>query len=97
MSQFKKTVIWYPICILAIWLPCVFLGVVANAMTDVPEIAAKLDARGALALLDPSAGAAVVAELQRIAAGDDVILRMLDHYAPVWLAGVLGAGTPRCG
>ena len=34
MSQFKKTVIWYPICILAIWLPCVFLGVVANAMTD---------------------------------------------------------------
>jgi len=92
MSQFKKTVIWYPLCILAIWLPCVFLGVLANAMTDVPEIAAKLEARGALALLDPSAGAAVVAELQRIAAGDDVILRMLDHYAPVWLAGILGAG-----
>ncbi len=92
MSQFKKTVIWYPMCILAIWLPCVFLGVLANAMTDVPEIAAKLDARGALALLDPSAGAAAVAELQRIAAGDDVILRMLDHYAPVWLAGILGAG-----
>ena len=92
MSQFKKTVIWYPICILAIWLPCVFLGVVANAMTDVPAIAAKLDARGALALLDPSAGAAVVAELQRMAAGDDVILQMLDHYAPVWLAGLLGAG-----
>ena len=92
MSQFKKTVIWYPICILAIWLPCVFLGVVANAMTDVPAIAAKLDARGALALLDPSAGAAAVAELQRMAAGDDVILRMLDHYAPVWLAGLLGAG-----
>ena len=92
MSQFKKTVIWYPICILAIWLPCVFLGVAANAMTDVPEIAAKLDARAALALLDPSAGAAVVADLQRVAAGDDVILRMLDHYAPVWLAGMLGAG-----
>ena len=92
MSQFKKTVIWYPICILAIWLPCVFLGVVANAMTDVPAIAAKLDARGALALLDPSTGAAAVAELQRMAAGDDVILRMLDHYAPVWLAGMLGAG-----
>ena len=92
MSQFKKTVIWYPICILAIWLPCVFLGVLANAMTDVPEIAAKLDARGALGLLDPSAGAAAVAELQRVAAGDDVILRMLDHYAPVWLAGILGAG-----
>ena len=92
MSQFKKTVIWYPICILAIWLPCVFLGVAANAMTDVPEIAAKLDARALLGQLDPSAGAAAVAELQRVAAGDDVILRMLDHYAPVWLAGLLGAG-----
>ncbi|MEE2638665.1 MAG: sodium:solute symporter family protein, partial [Acidobacteriota bacterium] len=92
MSQFKKTVIWYPICILAIWLPCVFLGVAANAMTDVPEIAAKLDARAALAALDPGVGAAAVAELQRASAGDDVILRMLDHYAPVWLAGVLGAG-----
>ena len=92
MGQFKKTVIWYPICILAIWLPCVFLGVAANAMTDVPEIAAKLDARALLGQLDPSAGAAVVAELQRVAAGDDVILRMLDHYAPVWLAGLLGAG-----
>ena len=31
MEQFKKTVIFYPLCILAIWLPCVFLGVVANA------------------------------------------------------------------
>ena len=34
----------------------------------------------------------MVADLQRAAAGDDVILRMLDHYAPVWLAGLLGAG-----
>jgi SSS family solute:Na+ symporter len=29
MSSFKKTVIFYPICILFIWLPCVVLGVVA--------------------------------------------------------------------
>ena len=29
MSSFKKTVIFYPICILLIWLPCVVLGVVA--------------------------------------------------------------------
>lgn len=28
-SAFKKTVIFYPLCIAAIWLPCVFLGVVA--------------------------------------------------------------------
>jgi len=92
MSQFKQTVIWYPICILAIWLPCVFLGVAANAMTEVPSIATKLDARAALVALDSSATSTAVAELQRVAAGDDVILQMLDHYAPVWLAGLLGAG-----
>src|SRR5215217_7129859 len=32
------------------------------------------------------------AALRRAAAGDDVILVMLDAYAPVWLAGLLGAG-----
>jgi SSS family solute:Na+ symporter len=30
MKLFKATVILYPICILAIWLPCVYLGVLAN-------------------------------------------------------------------
>ena len=25
-------------------------------------------------------------------AGDDILLRLLDHYAPLWLAGLLGAG-----
>ena len=29
VSSFKKTVIFYPICILLIWLPSVFLGVIA--------------------------------------------------------------------
>jgi len=42
MSQFKRTVVFYPLCILAIWLPCVFLGVAANAMRDAPRIASKL-------------------------------------------------------
>ncbi len=37
MTQFKKTVIFYPICILAIWLPCVFLGVAANAVPEIPN------------------------------------------------------------
>ena len=91
MAQFKRTVVLYPLCILAIWLPCVFLGVVANAMVDVPEIGSKLDARAML-----SAGTALsseaVAELRRAAAGDDVIIRMLEHYAPLWMAGLLGAG-----
>ena len=92
MRQFKKTVVFYPICILAIWLPCVFLGVAANAMHDVPAIAAKLDARALLAAADASLSPARVAELQQAAAGDDVIILMLEHYAPLWLAGVLGAG-----
>ena len=92
MRQFKKTVIFYPICILAIWLPCVFLGVVANTMHDVPGIAAKLDARALLATGDPSITAAQASALQQAAAGDDVIILMLEHYAPVWMAGILGAG-----
>lgn len=92
MQQFKKTVVFYPICILAIWLPCVFLGVAANAMHDVPAIAAKLDARALLAAGDAALTAAQTAELQQTASGDDVIILMLEHYAPLWLAGILGAG-----
>ena len=92
MQQFKKTVVFYPLCILAIWLPCVFLGVAANAMYDVPEIAAKLDARAMLAAVDVSFPAAQLAQLQQATAGDDVIILMLEHYAPLWLAGMLGAG-----
>ena len=92
VQQFKKTVVLYPLCILAIWLPCVFLGVIANAMHDVPEIAAKLDARAMLASIDASFSAAQVAQLRQTAAGDDVIILMLEHYAPLLLAGILGAG-----
>ena len=29
VTHFKKTVIFYPICMILLWLPCVFLGVVA--------------------------------------------------------------------
>lgn len=29
VTSFKRTVVWYPICILLIWLPSVFLGLVA--------------------------------------------------------------------
>ena len=34
MTSFRKTVILYPICIMAIWLPAVFLGTVATSQTD---------------------------------------------------------------
>jgi SSS family solute:Na+ symporter len=92
LVQFKRTVIFYPLCILAIWLPCVFLGVAANSMRDVPRIQQKLEARQALAAAPASISADDRANLRRRAAGDDVVLVMLDRYAPLWLAGLLGAG-----
>ena len=92
LAQFKRTVIVYPICILAIWLPCVFLGVAANAMHDVPRIEAKLQARSLLAAAPAGFTEPERTALRRAAAGDDVILVMLERYAPIWLAGLLGAG-----
>ena len=92
MGQFKKTIIFYPLAILAIWLPCTFLGVAANAMRDVPGIETKLEARATLAAERDALPAEEIAELERAAAGDDVIILMLEHYAPLWLAGLLGAG-----
>jgi solute:Na+ symporter, SSS family len=92
MAQFKRTVIFYPLCILAIWLPCVFLGVAANAMRDVPRVAQKLEARQTLAAAPASMTPDERAALRRQAAGDDVVPIMLERYAPLWLAGILGAG-----
>lgn len=92
MVQFKKTVIFYPICIMAIWLPCVFLGVMANRVSDVPQIRAKQEARRVLATQGKTMPPEARDELREQAAGDDVILRLLDKYAPLWLAGLLGAG-----
>jgi SSS family solute:Na+ symporter len=92
MVQFKRTVIFYPICLLAIWLPCVFLGVVANSLGDVPRVEQKLEARTAMAALPADAPAEERNALRRQAAGDDIVLIMLEQFAPLWLAGVLGAG-----
>ena len=92
MAQFRRTVIFYPLCILAIWLPCVFLGVAANAMHDTPRIEQKLEARRTLASAPASMSADERAALRRRAAGDDVVPIMLERYAPLWLAGILGAG-----
>jgi solute:Na+ symporter, SSS family len=92
MGQFRRTVIFYPLCILAIWLPCVFLGVAANSMRNTPRIEQKLEARAALAAAPAAMAADERAALRRRAAGDDVVLVMLETYAPLWLAGVLGAG-----
>jgi SSS family solute:Na+ symporter len=92
MGQFRKTVIFYPICILAIWLPCVFLGVMANRVTDVPPIKAKQEARRVLATQGKTMEPEQRDELREKAAGDDVIMHLLQRYAPLWLAGILGAG-----
>jgi solute:Na+ symporter, SSS family len=92
MTQFRRTVIFYPLCLLAIWLPCVFLGVTANAMHDVPRIQQKLAARQALVSAPATISPEERADLRRQAAGDDVVPVMLERYAPLWLAGILGAG-----
>ena len=79
---------------LAIWLPSVFLGVVANQATDVPAIEAKLEARAHArrrrADADRRASAIDCARRRR---GDDVILRLVEGYAPLWLAALLGAAV----
>ncbi len=92
MAHFRRTVVLYPVCLLAIWLPCVYLGVAANSARNIPAIAAKQEARRALA----TPGAQLTGEqreaLRARAAADDVIPILLQQHAPLWLAGLLGAG-----
>ncbi len=92
VQHFKKTVILYPICMLAIWLPAVFLGVAANRAVEVPTIKAKLEARQTLATQGTTLTPEQRTELRAKSAGDDILLRLLEYYAPLWLAGLLGAG-----
>jgi SSS family solute:Na+ symporter len=92
VNQFKKTVILYPFCMLALWLPCVFLGVMANRATDAPQIQQKIEARRTLAVEGPKLTPGERDALREKMAGDDVLLLLLDRYAPLWLAGLLGAG-----
>jgi SSS family solute:Na+ symporter len=93
LTHFRRTVVLYPICMLAIWLPSVFLGVVANRAVDVPAIAAKVEARATLAADGATLTPERRDELRAIANGDDVILRLVEGYAPIWLASLLGAAV----
>ncbi len=93
LEHFRKTVILYPICMLAVWLPSVFLGVVANVATDVPAIATKIEARATLATAGPTLQIEERDRLRSQASGDDVIVRLLEGYAPLWLASLLGASV----
>jgi len=92
MAQFKGTVIFYPVCMLLIWLPAVFLGVVANRAAEVPSVRAKLEARSMLVAPGATLTPEERGQLRARASGDDVMLRLLEGYAPLWLAGLLGAG-----
>jgi len=91
VTHFRKTVVLYPLCMLAIWLPSVYLGVAANAARDVPAIESKLEARAELAAGGATLPAADRDRLRARASGDDVILRLVEGYAPLWLAALLGA------
>jgi Na+/proline symporter len=70
----------------------VFLGVMANRVTDIPEIRAKQEARRVLATQGKNMQPEQRDELREQSAGDDVIMLLLHRYAPLWLAGLLGAG-----
>ncbi len=93
LGHFRKTIALYPICMLAIWLPSVFLGVVANQATAVPALASKVEARAQLATAGPTLAPADRDRLRAQAAGDDVVLKLVEGYAPVWLAALLGAAV----
>ena len=92
MTQFRKTVILYPLCIAVIWLPCVFLGVMANRATEVPAIQEKLEAPRTLSAESATLAPEAKDALRAKTAADDVLVLLLNRYAPLWLAGVLGAG-----
>jgi solute:Na+ symporter, SSS family len=62
VTAFKRTVVLYPLAIMAIWLPCIFLGVIGTQLEP--------------GLKNP----------------DGILLHLLTDHAPVWLAGILGAG-----
>src|SRR6185295_1387958 len=80
MNQFKRTVILYPVCMLALWMPCVFLGAVANRMTDVPQIQEKIEARRSLAVEGASLSPDERDSLREKMVADDVLLLLLDRY-----------------
>jgi len=93
LAYFRKTVVLYPVCMLAIWLPSVFLGVVANRATDIPAVKSKVEARATLAAAGPTLSADRRDQLRAEASGDDVILKLVEGYAPLWLTALLGAAV----
>ena len=90
LGHFRKTVVLYPICMLAIWLPSVFLGVVANAARDVPAIAAKLEAAPSWRRRRPTRAASAIACAARRRATTS-FCGWSKATRRLWLAALLGA------
>lgn len=65
LDTFKLPILAYPLCIVAVWVPSVLLGVLGRL--DFPDLEGP--------------------------AGNGVLIRMIDLYAPDLLAGLLGAGV----
>lgn len=67
VTSFKKTVVWYPICIMLIWLPSVFLGVVAAhqfpglRLGESDDVLLRLLADNTHVILAGALGAAIMA------------------------------------
>src|SRR5206468_6349080 len=57
-----------------------------------PKLRVKQEARRTLTTQGKTMATEARDELREKAAGDDVILLLLQRYAPLWLAGLLGAG-----
>jgi len=93
LGHFRKTIVLYPLCMLAIWLPSVFLGVVANQARNIPAISEKIEARAALSAPGADLRNDERDRLRAQAAGDDVILRLVQGYAPLWIFALLGAAV----
>jgi SSS family solute:Na+ symporter len=84
VSSFKKTVIFYPICIAAIWLPCVVLGVIAAhqfpglKMGESDDVILRLLTSNTDALLAGLLGAAIMA---CVMASDSQILALCTMFS----------------
>lgn len=77
-SQFRRTVILYPICLLVIWLPCVYLGVAANSVPEIPKTARDAVLLNLLNLYSPEwlAGILGAGIMAAVMASDSQILAL---------------------
>src|SRR5207245_11660938 len=68
-------------------------GLVATKAVDLPAVRTKVEARATLATQGPSLSPERRDELRAAARGDGVILKLVEGYAPLWLASLLGAAV----